>query len=100
MNLAEQELLEKWRYLPPEQQREILDFTEFLVQKMRQRSGEIVVVQQLVQQEQRGNRSQILGERLRELRNKIVASGERLLTAEEIEQEIADGRNRLGDLVE
>ncbi len=85
MNLAEQELLEKWRYLPAEQQQEILDFAEFLLQKMRRHSGE-AVVQQLSRPEQQDNGSKLLGERLRELREQIVASGERLLTAEEIER--------------
>jgi hypothetical protein len=41
-----------------------------------------------------------LGQRLRELRAKIVDSGEGLLTIEDIEQEIAEQRDRLGYLGE
>ncbi|WP_265579913.1 hypothetical protein [Vasconcelosia minhoensis] len=36
-----------------------------------------------------------MGQRLRELRSQIVASGEKLLTPEEFEQEIAEQRDRL-----
>jgi hypothetical protein len=39
-----------------------------------------------------------LGQRLRELRTQIVASGERLLTPDEIEQEIAEQRDRFRDV--
>ena len=41
-----------------------------------------------------------LGQRLREIRAKIVASGEPLLSIQEIEQEISEQRNRLGYLDE
>ncbi|MBW4442096.1 MAG: hypothetical protein KME10_12840 [Plectolyngbya sp. WJT66-NPBG17] len=37
-----------------------------------------------------------LGKRLRAIRAKIVESGEGLMTIEEIEQEIAEQRDRLG----
>jgi Protein of unknown function (DUF2281) len=103
MNAAEQELLEKWRYLPLDQQREVLDFAEFLVQKVQRQHRSTDRSENLSSfgQEQKSDLPKNpLGKRLRELRAKIVASGERLLTVEEIEQEMASQRNRLGELEE
>jgi hypothetical protein len=72
----EQELLAKWRSLPKEKQDEVLDFVEFLYVKSSVNKAS-------------------LGERLRQIRAKIVASGEPLLTQDEIEKEIASLRGGL-----
>ncbi|MDJ0733240.1 MAG: hypothetical protein QNJ47_03990 [Nostocaceae cyanobacterium] len=72
----EQDLLEKWQLLPPDKQQQVLEFMEFLHLKT-------VDPLRLT----RTAKSQ-LGERLRSLRAKIVASGEPLLNQEEIEKEI------------
>jgi hypothetical protein len=94
MSTAEQELLEKWRDLLPEQQQQVLDFAESLVQKTRQRP----TAESPLQQERRDDRPNTpLGERLRAIRAKIVASGGQLLTVAELEQELAAERNRLAD---
>lgn len=79
----EQDLLEKWRLLSPDKQQQVLEFVEFLHLK--------TVNPQLLT---RAAKSQ-LGERLRSLRAKIVASGEPLLNQEEIEKEIASRRGGL-----
>ncbi|NJL64464.1 MAG: DUF2281 domain-containing protein [Methylacidiphilales bacterium] len=72
----EQELLAKWRSLPKEKQEEVLDFVEFLHVKNSVNKAS-------------------LGENLRQIRAKIVASGESLLTQNEIEKEIASRRGGL-----
>jgi hypothetical protein len=73
---AEQDLLTKWRSLPPNRQEEVLDFVEFLhVKNSVDKSS--------------------LGERLRQIRAEIVASGEPLLTRDEVEQEIGSRRGGL-----
>jgi chorismate-pyruvate lyase len=66
----EQELLTKWRSLPQDKQEEVLDFVEFLRLK------------------NSANKTP-LGERLRQIRSRIVASGKPLLTQDEIETELA-----------
>jgi hypothetical protein len=73
---AEQELLTKWRSLPQEKQEEVLDFVEFLHLKTS------------------ANKTP-LGERLREIRSRIVASGKHLLDEEEIATELASRRGGL-----
>ena len=73
---AEQELLTKWRSLPQDKQEEVLDFVEFLRLKT---SGNKIP----------------LGERLRQIRSKIVASGKQLLDEDEIEKELASRRGGL-----
>ncbi|WP_414544426.1 DUF2281 domain-containing protein [Nostoc sp. CCY0012] len=73
---AEQELLSNWRSLPPDKQEEVLDFVEFLRLKTS------------------ANKTP-LGERLREIRSRIVASGKPLLNRDEIEKEIASRRGGL-----
>lgn len=85
-----QAVLEKLQALPPDKQQEILDFTEFLYQKCNAASGG--------QAPNSAVPNLSLGQRLRSLRAEIVASGEPLLTAEEISQEIAEQRDRLHDL--
>ena len=74
--ITEQELLTKWRFLPKEKQEEVLDFVEFLRSKTSAKKAP-------------------LGERLREIRSKIVASGKHLLDEEEIEKELASRRGGL-----
>jgi len=73
---AEQELLTKWRSLPQDKQEEVLDFVEFLYVKNSVNKAS-------------------LGERLRQIRSRIVASGEPLLSRDEIEKEIASRRGGL-----
>jgi len=71
--ISEQELLTKWRSLPQDKQQEVLKFVEFMQLKPTAKKPP-------------------LGERLREIRSKIVASGKPLLNANEIEKELADRR--------
>ncbi|OYD97641.1 hypothetical protein CDG76_01830 [Nostoc sp. 'Peltigera membranacea cyanobiont' 210A] len=73
---SEQELLTKWRSLPQEKQEEVLDFVEFLGLK---NSANKVS----------------LGERLQQIRTRIVASGKHLLDEDEIEKELASRRGGL-----
>ena len=68
--ISEQELLTKWRSLPQDKQQEVLKFVEFMQLKTTAKKPP-------------------LGERLRQMRSKIVASGKPLLNADEIEQELA-----------
>jgi hypothetical protein len=71
----EQKLLAKWRSLPKDKQEEVLDFVEFIHFK---------------------NVTKIpLGERLRQIRETIVASGKPLLDEDEIEKELASRRGGL-----
>jgi hypothetical protein len=85
---AEQKLIEKWRLLPPEKQQEVIEFVEFLHLK--------TVNPQLLTL----NPQTSLGEQLRQIRAKMVASGEPLLNREEIEKEVASRRGGDGlDLV-
>jgi hypothetical protein len=74
--IPEQELLTKWRSLPQDKQEEVLDFVEFLRLK------------------NSANKTP-LGERLRQIRTKIVASGKHLLDEDEIEKELASRRGGL-----
>ncbi|MCG6133906.1 MAG: DUF2281 domain-containing protein [Nostoc sp. LLA-1] len=71
--IAEQELLTKWRSLPLDKQEEVLDFIEFLRMKTSVNKTP-------------------LGERLRQIRSRIIDSGEPLLSRDEIEKEIASRR--------
>ncbi|RUT07716.1 hypothetical protein DSM106972_019760 [Dulcicalothrix desertica PCC 7102] len=72
----EQELLEKWRSLPENKQEEVLDFVDYLHLK-------------------NSATKPPLGERLRKIREKIVASGKPLLDEDEIERELASRRGGL-----
>ena len=76
MSVAEQELLEKWRELPLDKQQQVLEFVEFIHLK---HSADKIP----------------LGERLRQIREKIVASGKPLLDEEEIAKELANRRGGL-----
>ncbi|MDB9306638.1 MULTISPECIES: hypothetical protein [Cyanophyceae] len=73
---AEQDLLTKWRSLPQDKQEEVLDFVEFLRLKTSVNKTP-------------------LGERLRQIRSRIVASGKHLLDEDEIEKELASRRGGL-----
>ncbi|MFN6518228.1 MAG: hypothetical protein RMY29_027600 [Nostoc sp. CreGUA01] len=66
---TEQELLTKWRSLPQDKQEEVLDFVEFL--SLKKSANQIS-----------------LGERLQQIRTRIVASGKHLLDEDEIEKEL------------
>lgn len=79
---AEQLLLEKWRSLPPDKQQEVFDFVEFL------QTRQVTLSKQLIRQE----RESTLGERLQQIRAKIIAAGTPLLADEEIDREIAERR--------
>ncbi|MHC5675393.1 DUF2281 domain-containing protein [Nostoc sp.] len=72
----QQELLKKWRSLPQDKQKEVLDFVEFLGLK------------------NSANKTP-LGERLRQIRTRIVASGKHLLDEDEIKKELASWRGGL-----
>jgi hypothetical protein len=72
----EQQLLEKWRELSTDKQQQVLEFVESLDKQKQIKKTE-------------------LGERLRQIRAKIVANDEPLLTQEEIEKEL---KNRRGGL--
>ncbi|MBD2387896.1 DUF2281 domain-containing protein [Cylindrospermum sp. FACHB-282] len=84
---AENELLEKWRELPKDKQQEVIDFVEFLHFK--------TIDHPLTQKTKTP-----LGERLRQLRTKIVASGAPLLTQDDIEKEITSRRGGLQEFTE
>lgn len=73
---AEQQLIEKWRSLPLDKQQQVLQFVESLNQPNQQKQKE-------------------LGQRLRQIRKKIVASNEPLLNREEIEKEVLNRRGGL-----
>ncbi|BBD69655.1 hypothetical protein NIES4072_30100 [Nostoc commune NIES-4072] len=73
---TEQELLTKWHSLPQDKQEEVLDFVEFLHLK------------------NSANKTP-LGERLRQIRARIVNSGKQLLDEDEIERELASRRGGL-----
>lgn len=77
----EQVLLAKWRALPPDKQQEVFDFVEFLQTRQ-------VASLQLVRQESQSK----LGERLQQIREKIVATGTPLLTDDEIDRELMERR--------
>ncbi len=73
----EQELIVKWRSLPKEKQDEVLDFVEFLY------------IKTVKPQPATPTKKSQLGQRLRQIRAEIIASGEHLLTRDELEKEIA-----------
>lgn len=76
----EEAILVHVRVLPPEKQQEVLDFAEFLHLKA------------VNPKPLNLTRQTSLGERLRQIRAKIVASGEPLLNREELEKEVASRR--------
>ncbi len=78
---TEQKLLEKWRELPLDKQQQVLQFVASLNELKQPKKTE-------------------LGQRLRQIRNKIVASGEPLLDREEIEKELVSRRGSLQNIDE
>jgi hypothetical protein len=86
MSIAEQELIEKWRSLPSDKQQQVLEFVEFLYLKKADQ-------QPLISKSS-------LGKQLREIRAKIVATGEPLLNQDSIEKEIANRRGGLEKLTQ
>lgn len=82
MMTIEQLLLEKWRSLPVEKQQEVFDFVEFL--QSRSAASSESTVESKPKSE--------LGEKLQQIRDRIVASGMSLLTDEEIDRELAGRR--------
>ena len=78
---TEQQLLAKWRKLPLDKQQQVLQFVESLYEPKQSQKTE-------------------LGQRLRQIRAKIVASGEPLLNREEIEQEVINRRGGLQSVSE
>ena len=77
----EQKLLEKWRELPKDKQQEVLQFVESIASLKQSKETE-------------------LGQRLRQIRAKIIASGEPLLNREEIEKEVMNRRGGLQNISE
>jgi hypothetical protein len=78
--ISEQHLVEKWRRLLPNQQRQVLDFLDSLDHTptvIKPRSP--------------------LGQQLRQIRSEIMASGVPLLSWEEVEQEKRDRRSEQSD---
>jgi hypothetical protein len=96
----EQIILEKVRALPPEQQQEILDFAEFLQVKAQQNLAATTVKSvetaqpQLAQDDTLKEATRSLGERLMAIRQEAIKKGMQPLTVEEVEQEIAEQRDR------
>ena len=78
---TEQQLIEKWRSLSLDKQQQVLKFVESLNKQKQPKQSE-------------------LGQRLRQIRAKIVASGEPLLNKEEIEQEVINRRGGLQNISE
>ncbi|OKH29950.1 hypothetical protein NIES2119_31765 [[Phormidium ambiguum] IAM M-71] len=76
----EEAILVHIRVLPPEKQQEVLDFAEFLRLKTVNPKPLNLTLQSS------------LGERLRQIRGRIVASGTPLLNREELEKEVASRR--------
>lgn len=78
---TEQQLLQKWRELSLDQQQQVLHFVESL-------------------NKQKQFKKTQLEQRLRQIRAKIIASGEPLLNQEEIEQEVINRRGGLQKISE
>lgn len=79
---SEQWLLEKWRSLPKDKQQEVIDFVEFLAFK-----------KTVATRQEAGSKPKLpLGERLQQIRQEIVVSGEPLLDWEGVEREKAERR--------
>lgn len=76
---TEQQLIEKWRELSSDKQQQVLLFVESLNQQKQPEQTK-------------------LGQRLRQIRAKIVTSGEPLLNQKEIEQEIINRRGGLQNI--
>jgi hypothetical protein len=79
----EQILLETWHSLTADKQQEVIDFLQFLQQKYPAKN-------ELLNREKQERLEKV--QKLQNIRDKIVASGEPLLTAEEIEKEVLERR--------
>ncbi len=79
----EQKLINKWRNLPPDKQEEVMNFIEFI--ELRTLQSHSALENQLTPDETKLKSN--LGQRLREIRQEVVASGVHLLNTQEIEQE-------------
>jgi hypothetical protein len=79
----EQILLQTWQTLTADKQQEVIDFMQFLQQKY---SGK----NESLNKEKQERLEKV--QKLQNIRDKIVASGEPLLTAEEIEKEVLERR--------
>jgi hypothetical protein len=79
----EQILLETWHSLTPDKQQEVIDFLQFLKQKYPAKN-------ELLNREKKERLKKV--KKLQSIRDKIVASGEPLLTADEIEKEVLERR--------
>ena len=78
---TEQQLIDKWRNLPSDKQQQVLKFVESLNEQKQPKQTE-------------------LGQRLRQIRAKIVSSGEPLLNQQGIEQELINRRGGLQNISE
>lgn len=78
---SEQQLLDKWRELPTDKQQKVLQFVESLTLNKQKQSDKTA-----------------LGQRLRQIRAKIVANSESLLNREQIEQEVINRRGELQEI--
>jgi len=98
----EQAILAQVRNLTPEEQQQVLAFAESLAHRPGSTTAQSPESGQLTANGSKHSlareRIPSLGQRLRELRAQIVASGEPLLTPEEIQHEISEQRERLGPL--
>ena len=79
----EQILLETWQSLTPDKQQEVIDFLQFLKQKYPEKN-------KLLNIEKQERLEKV--KKLQSIRDKIVASGEPLLTADEIGKEVLERR--------
>ena len=79
MTNAEQQLLQSWRNLPSAKQQQVLQYVRSLG-------------------EQKQPQKDVLEHHLRQIRAKIVASGEPLLNKEQIEQEVNERRGGLKNI--
>lgn len=87
---TEQLLLEKWRALSPDKQQEVMDFVDFLEFK----------ITATTQHQAELKSKPKLGERLRKIREEIVASNVPLLDWEGVEREKAQRRGGYQEDVE
>ena len=78
----EQLLLNTWRQLPEDRQQEVIDFVEFLAERL-QKKNEQPPTNTLIPEP---------GETLTRIRKQIVESGMPLLSSEEIAKEILERR--------
>lgn len=85
---TEQLLIEKWRSLPNDRQEEVIAFIEFLASYKKSSPPENRQLESSQITDDHKAKS-TLGQKLRSIREEIIASGVPLLSAEEIEKEKA-----------